>query len=82
MIRDISNKAKPCPMCGSHRIYMEEPNYDVLFCVKVQCADAIDEYKKKVEFEYKWLFDCKVFNPNVVIAFETLISYAEQLKEQ
>lgn len=40
MIRDISDKTKPCPMCGSHRIYMEEPNYDVLFCVKVQCADC------------------------------------------
>lgn len=45
-------------------------------------ADAIDEYKKKIEFEYKWLLDCKVFEPNVGIAFNTLISYAEQLKEQ
>ena len=45
-------------------------------------ADAIEEYKKKIEFEEKWLFDCKVFNPNVTIAFETLKKYAEQLKEQ
>lgn len=45
-------------------------------------ADAIDEYKKKIEFEYKWLLDCKVFEPNVGIAFNTLISYADQLKGQ
>lgn len=31
MTRDISNEAKPCPMCGSKRIYMDEPNYDLMF---------------------------------------------------
>lgn len=45
-------------------------------------ADAISEYKKKIEFEYKWLLDCKVFESNVDIAFNTLISYAEKMKEQ
>lgn len=45
-------------------------------------ADAIDELKKKIEFEEKWLFDCKIFDTNVTIAFETLKSFAEQLKEQ
>lgn len=45
-------------------------------------ADAIDEYLKKVEFEDKWLLACKVYDPNVAIAFRTLKSYAEQLKEQ
>lgn len=45
-------------------------------------ADAIEEYKKKIEFEYKWLLDCKVFEPNVGIAFNALKSYAEQLKEK
>lgn len=40
MTRDISSKAKPCPMCGSKRIYMDEPNYDLMFSVKIQCADC------------------------------------------
>ena len=29
MTRDISSEAKPCPMCGSKRIYMDEPNYEM-----------------------------------------------------
>lgn len=45
-------------------------------------SDAIDEYKKKIEFESKWLLFCKVFDPNVCIAFSNLISYAEKLKEK
>lgn len=44
--------------------------------------DAIDEYKKKIELEHKWLLSCKVFDTNVDIAYKTLISYAEQLKEK
>lgn len=44
-------------------------------------TEAIDEYKKKIEFEYKWLLG-KPVEPNVGIAFNTLISYAEQMKEQ
>ncbi len=27
-------------MCGSDRIYMEEPNYDAIFSVVIQCADC------------------------------------------
>lgn len=50
--------------------------------IKQGRAEAIDEYKKKIEFEYKWILDCKVFEPNVDIAFNTLMSYAEQLKEK
>lgn len=45
-------------------------------------AEVIEEYKNKIEFEQKWLLDCKVFNPDVAIAFETLKSYSEQLKEK
>lgn len=52
------------------------------FAEEKAIADAIEEYKKKIEFEYKWLLDCKVFEPNVDIAFNTLISYAEQLKAE
>lgn len=44
--------------------------------------DAIKEYKKKIEFEEKWLFMCKVFDPNVNIAFKTLKSYAEQMQKE
>ena len=40
MMRDLKGKAKRCPMCGSNRIYMEEPNYDVIFSVVIQCADC------------------------------------------
>ena len=40
MTRDLTGKAKSCPMCGSKRIYMDEPKYDVLFSVRIQCADC------------------------------------------
>lgn len=40
MTRDISSKAKPCPMCGSKRIYMDEPTYETMFSVKIYCADC------------------------------------------
>lgn len=40
MIRDLTGIAKKCPMCGSDRIYLEEPNYDVIFSVKIYCADC------------------------------------------
>lgn len=40
MARDLTGKAKSCPMCGSKRIYMDEPNYDVIFSVKIYCADC------------------------------------------
>lgn len=44
-------------------------------------AEVIDEYKKKIEFEHKWLLGCKVFDTNVDLAFATLECYAEQLKK-
>lgn len=34
MMRDLTGKAKPCPMCGSERIYLEEPTYEGIFDVK------------------------------------------------
>jgi Lar family restriction alleviation protein len=40
MTRDLTGKTKPCPMCGSKRIYMDEPNYDLMFSVAIQCADC------------------------------------------
>ena len=40
MTRDLTGKAKSCPMCGSKRIYMDEPKYDLLFSVRIQCADC------------------------------------------
>lgn len=40
MTRAISSKAKPCPMCGSKRIYMDEPTYDSIFSVRIYCADC------------------------------------------
>lgn len=40
MMRDLTGKAKPCPICGSKRIYMEEPIYDGIFSVKIMCADC------------------------------------------
>lgn len=40
MMIDLTGIAKSCHMCGSDRIYMEEPNYDVIFSVVIQCADC------------------------------------------
>lgn len=45
-------------------------------------ADAIDDYKKKIEFVHEWILDCEVLDPNVEIAFNTLIRYAEHLKKK
>lgn len=40
MTRDLTGKAKSCPMCGSKRIYLKEPNYDYMFSVEIKCADC------------------------------------------
>lgn len=40
MIKDISSKAKPCPMCGSKRIYVDKLTYNAMFSVKIYCADC------------------------------------------
>lgn len=40
MVRNLTGIAQSCPVCGSDRIYMEEPNYDVIFSVSIYCADC------------------------------------------
>lgn len=40
MTRDLTNIAKPCPMCGSKRIYMPYPEIDVFYSVHIQCVDC------------------------------------------
>lgn len=53
-------------------------------------TDAIEEFKtdiiNKIDFEDKWLFDCKSNNADTNIAFSALKTFienrAEQLKEQ
>ena len=40
MTRDLTGKAKPCPICGSKRIYMPYPKMDIMYSVKIQCADC------------------------------------------
>ena len=40
MIRDLTNIAKPCPICGSKRIYMPYPEIDFIYTVHIQCADC------------------------------------------
>ena len=46
MTRDLTNIAKPCPMCGSKRIYMPYPKIDVIYSVHIQCADCgLNGYK-------------------------------------
>lgn len=40
MLIDLTGKAKSCPMCGSKRIYMDEPKCNVLYSVRIQCADC------------------------------------------
>ena len=46
MTRDLTGIAKPCPMCGSKRIYMPYPKIDVIYSVHIQCADCgLNGYK-------------------------------------
>lgn len=46
MTKDLTGIAKPCPMCGSRRIYMPLPTPDVIYSVKIQCADCgLNGYK-------------------------------------
>ena len=46
MIKDLTGIAKPCPMCGSRRIYMPLPTVDVVYSVKIKCADCgLNGYK-------------------------------------
>lgn len=47
MTRDLTGIAKPCPMCGSKRIYMDYPKMmDIVYSVTIQCADCgLNGYK-------------------------------------
>ena len=40
MTRDLSNKAKPCPLCGGTRIYSDVPTVDYIYSISIQCADC------------------------------------------
>lgn len=40
MVRDLSKKAKPCPLCGSTRIYSDYPVVDYMYSISIFCADC------------------------------------------
>lgn len=40
MIIDLTGRAEPCPICGSKRIYIEDPVHDIIFSIKIRCADC------------------------------------------
>ena len=40
MTMDLTGKVKPCPMCGSERIYIPYPEIDVFYSVYIRCADC------------------------------------------
>lgn len=40
MVRDLSEKAKPCPLCGSTRIYSDYPAVDYIYSISISCADC------------------------------------------
>ena len=40
MVRNLSEKVKPCPMCGSSRIYSDYPKVDFIYSISIQCADC------------------------------------------
>ena len=48
MVRDLSEKAKPCPLCGSTRIYSDKsvttrtcyPSVDYIYSISIFCADC------------------------------------------
>lgn len=47
MTKDITGRAKQCPMCGSKRIYLTESNFDdSISMIKIHCADCgLNGYK-------------------------------------
>ena len=53
---------------------------------KNQYNKAIDDFStdiiNKINFEYKWLFDCKSDNADTDIAFSALITFINELAEQ
>ena len=40
MLRDLSEKAKPCPLCGGKRIYSDSPKIDFIYTINIFCADC------------------------------------------
>lgn len=40
MTKDLTGKVKPCPMCGSERIYLPFPEVNTIYSVRIQCADC------------------------------------------
>ena len=40
MTRDLSSKAKPCPLCGGTRIYSDFPKVDYIYTINIQCAEC------------------------------------------
>lgn len=58
------------------------PTFDLAEHDKQVIEEVIEEYKKKIESEEKWLIERIGFNPYVTIAFTALQKYVEQLKEQ
>lgn len=40
MVRNLSEKAKPCPLCGGTRIYSDYPKVDYFYNISIYCADC------------------------------------------
>ena len=58
----------------------------VVKLAKEQYNKAIDDFStdiiNKINFEHKWLFDCKSNNADTDIAFSALITFINELAEQ
>ena len=55
MVRNLSNKAKPCPLCGGVRIYSDYPSVDIIYSISIVCADCglkgFKNFTKEVDIE-------------------------------
>ena len=40
MLIDLTNKVKPCPLCGSNKIYIETPRFDYIYSIHILCMDC------------------------------------------
>ena len=69
--------------CAGDRYIKAE---EVKYLLKCERNKAIDYFStdiiNKINFEYKWLFDCKSNNADTDIAFSTLITFINELAEQ
>lgn len=46
MTRDLTGIARPCPMCGSKRIYLKDFVIDAIYSAEIRCADCgLNGYK-------------------------------------